>query len=1104
MNEMLRAESEKKIYLVPEQFNLEAERQLISQNHLDGLLNINVLSFDWLTQNIIKKFGGLKGVALDNFGQNMIIRRILEGNKDQLNYYQKSLNRQGLIEQFRNLILDINQTGLSYETLENLLTFEEKNYFNEKTRDLLNIYKHYKNFIKDHYVTPSDELSFVIEHLDQTDYLKDTAVWIDGFSHFSGLQKLLVERIMLLSTEVTIALTLDYDCKDQVPYQNIGSLFDELIRICKAHGLAYEVIPFNDFKNKKDSLIHLSHELFNFPCKPYTNELLDVSGYLGRNRNDEIELIAMKIKSLVKEQGYNYKDMAIITTALSDYEIQVMHVFERYDIPYFIDQKVSILNNPILQFIIGVLEMYNRHFQIEDVFKVIKTGFTELTKDEWETLENYVINYGIKGYLWESDFKRGQNKLSPETLEEINRIRRKFITPFLEFFQDISKEITDIPMFTRRFYRFINDYKLAQKLEDWVEILKAHQALEKINENTQIWNILMKILEEFVDIFDQDQLTLTEYIKILSEGFKEYEVGILPSLRDEILVGDLHRSKISNVKVLFVIGMNDGLFPTKIENNDLFSEEEKVKIKEKGLDFKNDLHYKIEEENYMTDQLFSKASDHVVLSYAIADEEGKSLRPSILIDQIKKIFPMLRFYTLTDILANPENSVYTSHSTRQYLIEALRRALDGYKIDEKWYDIYQWYIENTEDGPWILESLLYDNQLNQIDEGFTKALYDLPLKISASRLDSFIDCPFKHFVKYGLKASERQNYEVELPDIGILFHKSLENFSTQMQNENYDWETITQEESHEMIEDIIDEITTDYYDQLFLDNPRNEYYQWKIKRVLKKSIDVLKEHVVSGEFSPKAFELRFSDTGEGLKPVILNLDTGENIILTGTIDRLDTLEYEGDTYIKVIDYKSGNVDLRLSDIYHGTKSQLMIYLDALINDAEYFGFNHLKPAGLYYFKIDDPIVEYQPHDFVKTRILKEMKLSGLGVKDFEIMSRIDTQLKETSQSDILNVRLKKSGDFYSNSQVIDAKDFHLLRKHVRNKIKGIGKEILQGSVNIFPLKKSSQLTACSYCDYKGICQFDKQFSQNTYHELEKLSDKDVIKKLNMESNKSGD
>jgi len=1100
MEELKHSKKDKSIYLVPEQFNLEAERQLIEKMNLDGLININVLSFDWLINTIIKSIGGINGIELDKFGRSMIIRRILGTCEKELEFYKTSLNKKGLIDQFSSLFQKINMNGIEDASLKSIFTDSIKDdYLKKKTSDILRIYKGFKDYFKSDYFTDDDQFQLVIDKIESLNFLKNSSVWIDAFHGFNGLQIQLIEKMMCLCDDVTIALTIDIENREKVPFINTNETLKIFENICLENDLKYEVINFNDNKYNHEEILFLGENIFKYPNEIYKKDVTNIKGLIGTDLYTEVEMVAIELQEIMKKENYSWQDISIIVSNLDDYQLTIKSVLEEYNIPYFLDKKVSILNNPLIKFIISTLEIYQKHFKYEDIFSLVKTGFTHLTKDEGEVLENYVINYGIKGSLWKSDFKRGKKYLSEDQLNYINILRKKLMNPLFDFYELIDKNIDNVSEFTIKYYEFIKNYGLVNQLEIWINQLRKENLFEQVNENTQIWNIIMKIIEEFVELFIDESLSLKEYIKILKEGIIEYEVGILPSLGDEVLVGDVHRSKVSDVKVLCVLGMNDGLFPSKIEDNDIFSEDEKILIKNNGLDLQNDLSYKVSEENYLVYRLFSKPKDQLIFSYALSNNEGKTLRPSIFIDKIKDIFPKINSVSFLNLEKKMEKRLLvTEESTIKYMVNRLRKLVDGYPIDSFWLEVYQWYLRKNKDINWLQEALFYNNNIESIDENFAKKLYELPLYASSSRIDSFIDCPFKHFVKYGLTPQDRKNFEVELPDLGIMFHASLERFGYALEKEDLKWEDLTQEKSDQIISQIVDEITSEYNDELFNENNRNKYYKNKILRVVKQSIWTLRDHVIKGDFEPKAFEIKFTDGPDGLKPVILDLDNNEKLILKGTIDRLDILESSEGTYVKVIDYKSGAADLRLSDIYNGNKTQLIIYLDALINDSNYFGFSEIKPAGVYYFKIDDPIIDYDANKFLHDRILDEMKLSGIGVKNIDVLSKMDHGLVDTNKSSVFDVKLTKKGDFYSNSKVIEDKDFYLLRRHVKSYIKDVGNRIISGDTNIFPIKKSSQFTACTYCDYLGICQFDRQFSGNKYNVLPNYSDKEVIKKLHDE------
>ena len=1099
MNEIVNDENKNLIYLVPEQFNLEAEKQLINKMKLDGLINIDVLSFSRLVNNVLKSVGNIKKIEIDDFGKIMVLRKVLEKNKNDLEFYKKSVNKKGLIDKFNSLFKMIKINGLNENDFKNIFEGEALDIsIKKKSNDIVKIYSEFNEFLSNGYFDEEDKMNFVIEKIDETGILDNASIWIDEFHGFNELQMKLIEKMMLNAKDLIISLTLDPDFNDNYTFKNVRDTYKNLQELLNENNLKYEIVSFKDKFNLNEEIAFLSDNIFKYPNEVYEKKNNKITGFIGTNRNEEIELIAIKIKELIMENKYSWRDIAVIATDLDSYKISVKSIFKEYEIPYFIDEKISIMNNKIIEFIIATLKIYQNHFRYEDIFSMVKTGFTNIDKDESEILENYVIENGINGNLWKSNFKRGKRKYSEEELEYINKIREKLISPFLDFFDDVEKKEINVSDFTIKYYNFLKTYGLIDSLEKWIIELKNISELEKVNENTQIWNIIMKIIEQFVELFNDKKITLKEYIKILSEGILEYEVGILPSLQDEIIIGNISRTKLSEVKIIFIVGVNDGLLPMKIENNDIFSQEEKEIIKDKGLDLKNDIEYKISEENYLIYRIFSKPSEELFISYALADNDGKSLRKSIIIDKIKKIFPEIIFQSNLYFSNHMEEKfIVTKKSTLKYLIYNLRNMLDGYEINELWFKVYKWYYENQkEDLEWILSALFHDNSVESIGEEFAKELFNLPLKASVTKIDTYVKCPFKHFIKYGLRLNEINSFEVELPDLGLMFHKSLEEFAYELDKNKITWNELTKEKSDEIITDIIEKITNDYSDQLFNDNYRNKYYKKKILRVAKKSIWTLRDHVIKGEFIPKGFEIVFSDDKEGLKPIIVDLKNDEKMIIEGKIDRLDVLNENDETYVKIIDYKSGNSDLKLSDIYNGNKIQLMIYLNAFVNDSKYFGYDKIVPAGVYYFKIDDPIIDYKKNLNIEEKLNDKLRMTGISLLDNDIIKKIDNTIESGKKSSVIDVKLKNNGDFDANSKVIEKNDFDLLLNHVSKFIANVGNEIIEGKSSVYPLKTDEQSNACNYCKYLGICQFDRQLSGNKYRTVKKYKDKEVIELLN--------
>ncbi len=599
-----------------------------------------------------------------------------------------------------------------------------------------------------------------------------------------------------------------------------------------------------------------------------------------------------------------------------------------------------------------------------------------------------------------------------------------------------------------------------------------------------------------VELEGEDVKTIKEYIRVLDAGFSEIKLGIIPPALDQVVIGSIERSKNKKVKAMYIIGLNDGVIPKTFGDEGIILDEEKSTLKERGIDLKTDSTSIMKRDRFSTYVALSKATEKLHLSYVMSDNEGKAQRPSIYIDKLIRVFPRMKLSShmlenhMVEEFFNPE-------SLFKQLTENLRRYADDYKVDTIWFSILNWF-ENQEHWQSKVKSLkvalFHDNQILSIGKESAKELYDLPLKSSVSRLEKHAKCPFAHFVQYGLKPKDRKNYEIRLPDIGSLFHKTVELFDQRLKDNNTNWHTIERQASDHLVESIVDDLVEDYSYKIFESSNRYRYLIKKLKRVGKRSVWTLVEQVKQGEFLPYAHEIDFSLKGHqySVPPIVIELKDGERIMLEGRIDRVDIFDLNGKKYVKIIDYKSGSQKFSLSEVYHGIQLQLMVYLDAILQNSQFFRVDTLYPAGVFYFKIDDPLLESEilKGEMTEVEILKKLKMDGMLLKDTDIAVAMDKNILENRKSDIIPFEVKKDESVSARSKAVDAEAFDELIEYVKETIAGLGEEIRDGKSKIEPIKSGTQ-SSCQYCDFLSICQFDTSFG-NTFKTLKNLKDDEVV------------
>jgi ATP-dependent helicase/nuclease subunit B len=1090
-------EEHKLILIVPEQFTLESERDLIEKLGLPGIMRVEVLSFTRLVYYVFNEVGGLTRTPINEQGRHMVLRRIIDEAGKDLTIYKKAAKQDGFVQRFSELLCqlkthDILPTDLNQQISE----MEEGGIVRQKLQDISTIYERFNQYLQGRYIDTDDYINLFTQKADQAAFLKDAQVWIDGFATFTPQTMKIIEKIMMLARDTTITFTIDFagDGADSELFTVSQLAYNKVHEIVQRNGLQEERVTVkgesvDQYKSKE--ILHVEKMLFAYPYRSFADDVRDIHIFAAQNINSEIEGAAAQVRALARERNWRWRDIAVVCNDLETYGSIIKRVFTEYEVPFFLDQKRDIMNNPIIELILSTLEILQRDYRYDDVFRFLKTGFGGLDLDQVERLENYVLQYGICGSKWKQPFHLGDEA----QLEELNLCREKFILPMEKLARKVRGK-KSFAEFTKALYDYLEDIGVREKLADWIEELRRQRLYDAVNENTQIWNIVMEIFDQMVEILGDQKAGIKEYKRVLESGFLSFEVGIIPPTVDQVLVGNIQRSKSHDIKALFVIGVNDGVIPSGKEDEGMLSEEEKVLLKERGIDLGSDRKIRSDEERFLIYSALTKPTRYLWMSYALADGEGKAMRPSILIDRFCKLFKGL---TVKDdmLLGKGKNieAVSARSSTFKYLIENLRSHLDGEGMDELWWDVYGWYFgqekwKNLRDS--VVEGFFHQNQVTYIGREKAKLLYRLPIRSSVSRLEQFVRCPFAHFVRYGLRPYERKTFEVGAPDIGEFFHNCLLSFAKKLSEEKLNWHRLEREQCEKIIEGIIDELVPGHGNGVLLSTHRYKYLVNRLKRISKRAVWTLADHLKRGDFQPLGHEISFGE-GRRFPAIEVELDDGEKILLEGRIDRVDLFTGEDGTYVKVIDYKSGDKEFSLSDVYYGLSLQLMIYLRAVLESRDKQE-DVLKPAGIFYFKIDDPLIKSDAKviEAVEKQIGKELRMKGLVLKDVNIVRRMDRDLE--GSSDILPVSINKDETLSKTSSALEEEELNALLQHVEGLLKEIGREILQGNIKIEPVKSEGK-TACSFCPYKAICQFDSLLEDNGYRHYRKLDNGEVIARI---------
>lgn len=1096
----------KLILIVPEQYTFDTEKKFLDIVTEKGFLRGEVISFKRMARKVFEECGGRTNTLLSESGRNMLIYKILKDNSENLEYFNRMSKEHGFSSVVSKIITEFKKYNISSEILnakEVEIVDEE---LKKKLNDLKYIYDKFNETLSKRFVDSDDELTILAEKLENCNIYDDSEIWIDEFTTFTPQQLRVIKVLAKKAKRINITLCSDALANgSEVDYTDIFDAIknteNAILNMMKEGNIEYlKPIDLNKdinhkFKNSKD-IEHLERHFFTYPFKSYRGNDNNIRLYKANNSYDEIETIAKDILSMVRDNGYRYKDIAVICRNIDEYEKIVKVIFKDYRIPFFIDKKREILNNPLVIVIISALEILSSNWSYESIFKYLKSGLLKIKKEHIDMLENYVLANGIKGYKWTKELYDKEEISEEENLilEIMDEVRR----PLMNLHNKIKgrKSVREISV---GLYEFLVELDVFNTLDIWLEGFNKDGLQDKIKEYIQVPEIVMEILDQLVDVLGDEILDIKDFTKILISGFEEKEIGVIPMSLDQVNIGDIARVKGRNIKAVYLIGVNDGVLPSVNKDEGLISDRERDELRNIGIRLAINTKSRAFEEQFIVYTALTIASEYLMITYPMADFEGKSLRPSIIIPRLKKVLPNLveesEIYNIVD--SNDKfNKITAPLPTFNELISALRMEFEKETVDEYWAEAFKWFENNEEfknKAERMFKGLTYTNLVEKVPREKIKRLYQSENKkimFSVSRIEKYAQCPFSYYVQYGLKAKDRKVYEFSAPDLGSFMHNVIDDFTNTVRERKLAWSDLNKEKCRVIVNELVDKRLESDSNSILNSTKKYKYFADRFKRTITKSVMVISEQMRKGKFEVFKNEFSFGGYEDG-EPIKIELPSNETVYLVGRVDRIDTLDLDENTYIKVVDYKSGSKKFSLTEVYYGLQIQLLVYLDALIKNSKYILEKQVIPGAILYFRIDDPIIKSKKQlseEEIKDSIMKELKMSGLLLKDINVVKAMDNDIEKNSL--IIPAQIKKDGNFSSNSSVITEEQFDILRKYVNEKMIEICEEMLSGEIKLTPCKNKN-VSYCDYCDYSSICQFDTGLESNKY--------KIILKKSNDEA-----
>ncbi len=1015
------------ILLVPEQYSMALQRKMVTLHPGGGTMNIDVIGFNRLAYRVFDELNIRPAKVLEDFGKSMLLRQVAGKVSDELTMYKNCLNKPGFIDEVKALMSELFQYDISRDRLSNAIEAlereDEQSSLLLKLKDMATVFSAFDEKIKEEYIVAEQLIELLNVHITDSTLIKNSVIVMDGFTGFTPIQLKLIDTLLSCAIKMYSIHTIDkisYD-KKNVGEHELFYLSGKTIASVKELAIRKSIIVDEDiligmdapkrWEDTKKDLIHLEKNLFRYPYKKYDECLENIKVFSFANPRKQIEGIATTIFQLVRDGEFRYKDIAIISGNFEANISNIERIFSMYDIPCFMDYSRPVKNNPYIDSIGHVLRIVEENFSYDSVFSFVKSGVVEDISDEdIELMENYVLAKGI----------RGVNRWTKVWKEELYVAKEALLSFVLPFYKSISgKKVS------------VKDY-----VDALVELMTKLEYEKRMKETKGLYDKLMAVLDKLLEIMPEEIVSVKEFREIFELGLKDVNMGVIPNNIDMVTVGDITRTRLDAVKVLFIIDVNDGIIPSVDSNTRIINDKDKIKLEELGVTMAPTLKTNAFIEQFYLYLNMTQPSHKLYISYCIMDGNNQPMSPSYLVSRLTGIFPNLK------LESKSIDEITTKEASVGRLVEKMWALLMGNMDDiGSTLSLYKLYKDMGEEE--LLDKISSAIGYTNIPENLSDKVSELiKLKMmyqSVSKLEQYAKCAYSYFLKYTIGIKERELNEMASYDSGNILHSAMERMYRHVHdNLENDWSGLKEEDRNELITGFIDYAWENELNQKDLDEAKYKNLKETLIRIGKRTVKTLSDIGSDSMLKPEYFEYKFTEERE--------ISDYDRMTLRGIVDRGDVCldEESNSLYLRIIDYKSSGHKFELNKLYEGLQLQLSVYMNIMLSLAEgQYNQNEEKinivPEGMYYYSMNDPFIEISKESELDKKRSDKLKLEGY------------------------------TGD--------DLKEFSTILRYADKKAGAIANNIISGNISKEPMSEAHQ-SACTYCPYSSVCRFDDKYGGN--------------------------
>ncbi|NLM46396.1 MAG: helicase-exonuclease AddAB subunit AddB [Firmicutes bacterium] len=1092
------------IFLVPEQATFETEKELALLCG-GGTFRAEILSFRRMAWRLRAMGRDLPHIS--ETGRHLVLRRLLQEKHGDFTVFGRVARQPRFCEQLAKQLREFKYYKVEPETLQRLAAAPAcPPQLQGKLADLAAVFSAYKEFIAGKFSDPEDALDELAEAISGGALPFGTRVWVDGFAGFTPQEYAVLGAMLSAAAEVNIALCLDpaqlRPPREDDLFQPTMDTYHRLLRLAAKLDVAVlspQKLPVAGAHTRfADSrpLAHLEKHFAALPPVVWTGAAEEIRLVTTTNPRAEVEAVACDIVRLTREKGWRYRDMAVILRNFDSYHDLVAAVFTDFDIPFYVDERRPAVHHPLIEFLRSALEAVSGNFPPAAVFRLLKTDFLPLSREAADSVENYARAHGIRGKYWfdeqawnldkyltweEGAEAKDDTAKAAEKIGESMRILRDTLAPFAAACTGGGKQ--PAAAYCLALWQLMERVDIGGSLQRWVREAEAAGFHQQALEHRQIYNGVVDLLEQAYTILGDQAMTFADFVQVVLAGLENLKPGLLPATTDRVMIGSVERSRQPRLRAAYVLGLNEGEFPARQQEEGLFADHERELLGDIGVELALGRKQRQYQEQYLAYIALTRSSQYLWLSCPLADEEGKAKRPSPVFRHVREMFPRNRVLFVGNNTDDTSLALARPQQAAGGLLLAAGQAVRGGKLPPFWAAVYEEARRHEETATLMAKlwpALTWRNAVQPLSPAAAAALFGRTLRTSVSRLEEFASCPFAHFARYGLQLQEREEANFDAGRMGVFYHTALKLLVAEMLAEGAEWASLSTDEVCSRMERVVASLLPQLQQEVVISEARLKFLGKRLQETLTEAAAVLTVHARRSAFRPVAVELAFGR--DAIPPWSLEAQ-GRKVLLYGQIDRIDMAEAEDKKYVRVLDYKSSPTRLLLSDLYHGLSLQLLAYLAALLDVKEILPGDAVYPAGAFYFGISRPFArtDNPPPDGQKEAV----RLEGLLVAEKEVFDLLGGE-------ELVPAALNKDGTFSKYSRVVTEVEMRQLLAFAKRKILALAGRIQNGDIGIAPYKKKDGRHACSFCPYGALCCFELSLPGNYYRMLPSYSQAEVL------------